>query len=482
MGQEVELKLELDGKDAQALAGDDLLRDVDSRSERLVSVYYDTRGGKLRKNGYSLRVRSTPDGYVQTLKSLESSSGLFFRGEWESPVDSIEPHAETLASTPAGEVGAKKLVPVVRSTVERTSWRVTDEGNELEIALDDGDVRAEGRDQPLCELEIELKRGKAEAAFHAARELATRLPLRLGVMSKAERGFALADDSLGKVAKAQPLPLNAEMSVAEGFALIVQSCIRHFRLNEPLVLGDQNPNALHQARVAMRRLRSALSLFRPAVGDGEYDRLREELRWFTAQLGDARNLDVYLSGELSKPERKRLLGQRKQAYADVVETLNSKRLQLLLIDLMAWVSIGGWRSGKRAARPLPEFAGSRISRLWLKISSHGDLGAMDDEERHQLRIEIKKLRYALDFMQPLYARAAARQKQFTRAIEALQESLGRLNDIVTARSLASDDGAEPGPNRHGDEVTRCIRHAVKCFNRLKLIGPYWIRIRSPAAT
>jgi CHAD domain-containing protein len=273
------------------------------------------------------------------------------------------------------------------------------------------------------------------------------------------------------------------MTVAEGFTAIVQSCLRHFRLNEPLVVKRRDPDALHQARVAMRRLRSAMTLFRPAVADEEFDRLRDELRWFMGQLGDARNLDVYLERDDSKRERKRLLRQRAKAYDQVVDALNSRRFRLLMIDLMAWSALGRWRSGEKAGRPLPDFAERRISLLWLKVCGHDDIRLMKDEERHQLRIEIKKLRYALDFVEALHDDASRRQKQFTRAIEALQEALGNLNDMVTARRFAHAT-IEEGEDAHpvSDEEMRCIREAQKCLNRLKLTGPYWMKPTSGAAS
>ena len=158
---------------------------------------------------------------------------------------------------------------------------------------------------------------------------------------------------------------------------------------------------------------------------------------------------MYLESELPKRERKRLLRQRSEAYAQVIDAMSSKRFQLLMIDLMAWIRLGEWRTGKRASRPFPMLAERRISRLWLKISSHGDLRAMAPEERHQLRIEAKKLRYALEFAHALHAGAGSRLKQFARAIETLQEALGRLNDIVTARRLAVEE--ECGISARGSE-------------------------------
>jgi len=476
MGQEVELKLELDRQAAEALEKQALFRKADRQSQRQVSVYYDTAGGKLRKQGLTLRVRSTRDGFVQTVKSMNSGAGLFSRGEWEARVDSIEPHVEELQQTPAGDVGAKRLRPIIRSEVRRTTWR-TEEGNSLlEFAFDAGRLKADHREASVCELEIELLEGDASKTFDAARVLAERVPLRIGVLSKAERGFALADDALGKVTKAGEVAVQPDMAVAEGFTLIAHSCIRHFRLNEPIVLRRRDADALHQVRVAMRRLRSALSIFRPALEDRQFEPLRNELRWFTSQLGGARNIDVYLERKkLSRDVRKALKRERDLAYDRVVDAVESKRLRMLMIDLVAWVALGHWRHNEKAKRPLPVYAARRIGRLWQKVASHGELEPMHEEERHELRIEVKKLRYSLEFVQPLLVRTGRRRKQFSNAVEALQEALGVLNDLATARAIATLVGDTRELERLASTETHeeCLREAQTCLDRLRKIGPYW---------
>ena len=203
--------------------------------------------------------------------------------------------------------------------------------------FDEGEIAGGDNSQRLCELELELLDGQAADLLAAARQIADEVPMRVGVLSKAERGFALADGTLGRVNKAVPLAVDARMTVGDAFALIAHACIRHYRLNEPLVIATQAPPVLHQARVAMRRLRSAFALFRPAIADGEYLRLREELRWFTSQLGDARNLDVYLERELQERERRALMRQRKRAYCQVIAAMGSQRLRDLLLDLVGWL-------------------------------------------------------------------------------------------------------------------------------------------------
>jgi inorganic triphosphatase YgiF len=337
-------------------------------------------------------------------------------------------------------------------------------------------IEGGGREQPLAELEIEVRRGDPEVAARLARLIATSTPLRIGVLSKAERGFALASGAAGKVTKAEPVRVDVRMSVAEGFAAILTACLRHYRLNEPLVIASKDTAALHQSRVAMRRLRSALTLFKPVVSDGDFSRLREELRWFTGRLGDARNLDVYLQRDLDEASRAELEAKRERAYRAVIRSMNSARLRKLLLDLILWASLGQWRSGVKSIGALPRYALTRVDKLWGGIEAAGErLAIMDEDSRHRLRIEVKKLRYALEFFQALFRSEAHEQKRFGASVEDLQESLGALNDIVTARRFAFHDDA--GDQR---KEQRLVRQSERAFRRLAEIGPYWHRTTAPA--
>jgi inorganic triphosphatase YgiF len=466
VSSEVELKLELDADGADTVRSHRAFNKASKTIERLVSVYYDTPSRKFRKAGFTLRVRSTPEGYIQTVKTLEASAGLFERGEWEAPVSTIQPDAQMLESTPAADVRYKKLEPVVTSDFERVTWR----SGSMELALDKGQIDAGDRQQQLCEFEIELLGGDPAAAFEVARDISLDLPARLSVLSKAERGFALADGTLDKPTKARPPSVAPSMDVRIGFQMIVGSCLRQFRLNEPLVQQKRMGEALHQARVAMRRLRSALSLFKPALLDSELLRLREELRWFTSQLGTARNLDVLLHRDLPDEQRDRFQTARETAYDEVIAALDSLRFRSLMLDLVRWSVIGEWRTSKKARQPLAAFAGKRIDRLWQRVSARDDLRKLDDEARHELRIEIKKLRYALEFLGPLHDPTSRNRKDFTKALVRLQETLGDLNDLVTA-----DEFIEPPIDMVPDEAHRAqlVAQAQRNLKRLRKVGAYW---------
>jgi CHAD domain-containing protein len=263
------------------------------------------------------------------------------------------------------------------------------------------------------------------------------------------------------------------MSVAEGFQAIVMACLRHFRLNEPLVIEQRKVEALHQARVAMRRLRSALTLFRTAVNDDEFAHIRDELRWFSGELGEARNLDVYLQRKRGHKERAALEKKRVRAYDRVIETMNSQRFRTLTLDLVAWAALGEWRSRANATMLLEPYINRRIDRLWHRIVADRDLRDMEPDERHQLRIRIKKLRYVLEFVEALHAHERHRQKRFAGAVEDLQESLGEMNDLVVARSLVSSDAWPILPDQGSDEERELLHRSDHALARVRKIGPYW---------
>jgi inorganic triphosphatase YgiF len=473
MGHEVELKLEAAPHRLERLMRQPWLESEDCRSAQQISSYYDTPGNELRKRGYSLRIRSTGETYVQTVKSLDTGAGFFERGEWEYQVRGPEIDPQKLGHTPLGRLDTILLKPVIRCEVTRTACRLRLDGAEIELDIDQGSISAGGIDEPISEIEIELVSGEPAAVVDLARRISAEVPVKLGVLTEAERGFALADGKLGKVIKAEPVRIEPGMTVADGFATIVAACIRHFRLNEASVVQRRFPDALHQTRVAMRRLRAAISLFRTAIADDELARLRSELRWFTRELGDARNLDVYLQRELPDEQRRDLTRERGRAYDRVIDAMESHRFRILVLDLVAWTSLGTWREHTNAGMPLEPYVSRRIDRLWHKIHAVNHVSRMDEEERHQLRILIKKLRYALEFVQALHGHEAARQKKFARSVEDLQQTLGLLNDAAVGRALVAADAWTIDFEDEEEEERKLVRQAEHALKRLREIGPYW---------
>jgi CHAD domain-containing protein len=271
--------------------------------------------------------------------------------------------------------------------------------------------------------------------------------------------------------KADRISLRRGMSVAEGFATIVSACVCHFQSNQPLVIERRDVEALHQTRVALRRLRSAFSLFRTAVADEASRVIRGELRRFSGELGDARNLDVYLQRNLPRDLCRAIERRREEAYGEVITAMGSRRVRRLMTRLAACPAIGEWRGRPKAAKPLKRYLNRRIDRLWRKVEGADDVRVMSDEQRHRLRIRVKNLRYALEFADRLHAQG--KRKKFGRAVKDLQEALGQLNDAVVARMLAIRHAWPIDPDTPNNEARTDLREAERALHRLRKIGPYW---------
>ncbi|WP_241215819.1 CHAD domain-containing protein [Sphingomonas koreensis] len=453
MGDEIELKLELSPADAARIVASKLFGEKAKVAEQ-VSTYFDTDKNSLAKAGLSLRIRRTGNMRVQTIKAGGgSSAGLFARTEWERAVDDDTPvldHATPLLTVIGGDAG--KVAPRFIVKVERCKWLVEDDGTTIEVVLDRGAVNAGDRSDTVCEIELELKAGSPAALFGLARKIDAIAPIRLGVLTKSERGYRLAGPDLASV-KAEPLALGTDIGAAAAFKQIVQSGIRQFRLNEDLLLSSRNPDAVHQARVAIRRMRSAFSVFRPMIGDDGAD-LCEELKWLAASFGEARDLDVLLERAPSGALRDRIAAVREKSYDHLIETLADHRARIVMLNVAHWLEQSRWTDGNGGEVDGDDlartFAAKALAHLRRKVKRRGEgLASADDETRHELRKDAKKLRYASEFFASLFDRKgeARRHRRFVAALEELQDRLGKLNDLATVPVLltklgiADQDGA-----------------------------------------
>lgn len=436
MADEIELKLELSPAAADRIVEAGFLAGG-AKAERQLSTYFDTAEQHVAKAGFSLRIRRSAGKRIQTIKADgASAAGLFIRSEWERPVEDDTPVLD-YATPLAAMLGGAAVRPLFEVKVERRTWMLEDEHASIELVLDRGKVAAGKRSEEICEIELELKSGDPATLFGLARKLDAIAPVRLGVLAKAERGYRLTGAQATSV-KADPVPLRADMTAAEAFRHIIRSCIRQFRLNEALLVANRDANALHQARVAVRRVRSAFSIFKPMIGD-DGAALRDELRWLASRLGDARDLDVLLMRAPPGALHDRLSGARDAACDALLEVLASNRVRSLLLDLAEWLARGHWSldaGGEADGAQLGRaFAAAALGRFRRRIKRRGKgLPNLDDMARHEVRKDAKKLRYASEFFASLFERKRERrrQKRFTAALETLQDRLGALNDLATA--------------------------------------------------
>jgi triphosphatase len=508
--REIELKLDVDPPAAATVAAELAEHFGEAKATTLTSVYYDTPDQELRAKGVTLRVRTGAGAPVQTVKrSASMTAGLFDRDEWESTLDQEQPDFGAFAHTPAGldlAVDPARLAPIFETVVERSVWHAISPDSDIELALDKGLAAARGRTEEFAELELELRRGKPQHLFALLRRLKPKGRLRPGVETKSERGYKLAEDRVSRAHKAEALHLTRRMSTASAFQAVVHACLRHFWLNEPLLVATRAPEALHQTRVALRRLRSALSLFKPVVADRDYERLKRELQDVSRHLGEARNLDVYIKtaarpdvdSHPNEPGGAQFLAaiedRRAKAYDEVLERLRSGSFRDTMMELLAWTEAGPWLAEDDEARqvrremPVRTFAAAVLEKRRRRVKRRGrHLDMLDPTARHRVRIEAKKLRYASEFFASLAKsdKARHRQSDFTDALERLQEHLGDLNDIATGHQIAEtfashepslDSGLTTAVEVTGQlhkNVERLLADAVDAHARFVTTRRFW---------
>jgi inorganic triphosphatase YgiF len=481
--QEIELKFACGPDDLAAVLA--AAPPGDDDHAELISVYFDTPDLDLKRAGASLRVREAKGQRVQTLKRGEGVA----REEHEAPIEGLAPDPK-LGPLPNLVPEGATLAPAFNVRVMRRQRRLSYEGAEIELALDQGEVVGGRGRAPICEVELELKSGEPAALFALARQLSQAAPLYLSFDSKAARGQALAAGEAGEAQYSREVPLTGSETVAEAFAATARVSLAQMAANAALLRARPTPETVHQLRVGARRVRSAVATFRTALADPELGRLKEELRWLSQACDRLRNLDVYAEALASaKVEvatsglaslHKAVQTARSRARHDVARMAGSDRFRALMLDVTAWVETGEWRQGEVARSPIGAFAHDALDhrrRMVLKLGRHMD--EADDERLHELRIAAKKLRYAGDSFAGLYGKR--RFAAFVEPLKVLQTELGELNDIATAgplvASLSLDAGSalaagEQLGARRAERKAR-VRRAARALRKLADAKPYW---------
>jgi inorganic triphosphatase YgiF len=498
--REIELKLLADDHAMRRLRRLPWLKAMQrgpATTRELRSVYFDTPDRQLSLAGVALRVRSIGRKRLQTVKTAGTAlGGAFDRGEWETPISGDIPDATALAATDLADVFTAELVaalePALTTEFKRSAVTVDFQGAAVEIAFDRGEIVAGDGRLPIGEVELELLSGPRTALYDLAQRLHAAAPLRVGHTNKAERGFRLLDGAPLHPRKWSGSTVNHGMSAAAAFQAIIRGCMDHLAANEECLLATGAAEAVHQIRVALRRLRSAMSLFGTLIAGPDTEALKDELRWLLKQLGPARDTDVFLS-EIIDPvlavfSREPALAALHRAFAEekaehyrsAFAALNSPRFTSLLLGLGQWVEGGAWLTADgdhtdALARPIETLANELLERRDRKLNKAGrKLGKLSPEQRHVVRILGKKLRYALEFFAPLYS-----DKRSRRALEALaelQERLGVLNDIAVAEQRLNLHRDAAGNAHHGWAAGLVVGwHSAQTRKLLKQAEEEWRR-------
>jgi CHAD domain-containing protein len=410
------------------------------------TIWHDTAGHELQAQGLALAEqagswrleRMVPNGHADWLPATPA------------PVLAEAPNAATLSA-----IAPDRLVPVAAFTGTRRSFPLTSADGPARLDVLEGALRGVAHDEPACRVRLS---GAAPDMASFARELAEQAALTVPRAGLAACAIAVARG-------VQPAPRHTGaprvapgMNVDQALVLITShlaDVILHWAQTAP---DGVAPEPVHQMRVAIRRLRTALSVFGRAASAPMLDSLADDLKQAAAKLGVARDWDVFLAEtaspvQVALPGDRRVAGlitaaarRRAAAYDELRAYLGSpawRRLTLLLAllpTLRPWsIPAGPEQLPESLQAPAEAYAAQALHRAFKRLLSAGeDLRALDAAALHETRKQAKKLRYAIEFFAPLFGVKPVRR--FVEKLVDLQHALGALNDGAVAAALMQEIG------------------------------------------
>ena len=505
MHRELELKVELSASDIARLASE--LPDTDlmlgpASTKKLRTIYFDTPAHGLHEVGITLRLRSQNGGWLQTVKTDQHVvDGVSNPVELEVPLETDRPDVGKIADkkikrTVQKAIKRTSLRPVFETIVQRTTRKIKSGDSEVELAVDDGEVRTGEMRAELRELELELKAGSAEGLLLAAEKLLAGHELKFGTRSKAERGYRLALGKKGanpEPEKSRSVRVRRQDTCAQAFSAILASASRQILVNRAAVLETDDPNAAHQLRIGLRRLRSALDALGPFVASGSLKSFNRSAREMGRCVGMLRDADVLISGIHAPIEAtasakvgfaelyQALLQHRRAQREETRAALQGPAWTRLQLYLRVWPRT--LEENDKLARPIGKVARKVLRRAWKKsVRYAAEIEQLSGDERHQMRKALKKLRYQAEFFAPLFAKR--KTQGFVHQLKALQDVFGYVNDVRLAPKLSdlhqqgecNIDTARAASyilGRHEAEAKHVWRRAAPAWKDLQRTPRFW---------
>jgi triphosphatase len=477
--QEVEIKLRVNSEEIGTLTSLDVLGDVKPEQMHFRTIYFDDRKHDLARHGFELRVRSDGVRRIQTLKSI----GSVDRGEWEAETSQETPSVQKIKKTPARKFikSNSNLRPVFSLSIDRRTWALSRDGSTVEIALDTGKLEAGGQSQPVHEVELELKAGTPEFLYEVAERMTSAIDAPLCFISKGSYGYRLANGHAAEPEHSLDLRFDDDdPSIESAFQEIADACLRQFSINDECLRIGIERQAIHQARVAIRRLRAAFSMFKDiVVGDDAYQ-VRKGLKWISDLLGKARDLDVFVDGRLMviKLEHPDVPGleelvqkvesKRNDSYNQLQEAIHSGQHRRLFLSALRCVHNGEWMLSNESAisreTSFLDLAKSELDRRFGSVRKNKKaVRGHDALKRHRVRIKAKKLRYMAEFLKPLARKSIRtnleRAKAVTGSIGGAKRRDRRRTFARTGRGRGSEAFRELC--RRSDQSTKPLRPTLQ---------------------
>ena len=435
---------------------------------RMEARYFDTPDGALSSQGIAFRLRREGDQWVQTVKAL--GDGPLDREEHN--VDRGKAHATGPAPGPqpelhAGTVAGARLLKALRAAsgpltetygteMDRVTRDIAFKGGVVELALDTGRVVAhrgtpQQKEAPVCELELELKAGPVEGLAQLAARWATRHGLFLSTVSKAERGERLLAAQWARPAiKAAPMPAHSPQHFLRALPLqqaAVAHCLQQILGNaSEIVEGSGDDEHVHQLRIGIRRLRTALREL-DALAPGNFD-----LAWAPPlvevfqRLGDLRDRGSVLHAidadlrQAGAPDMDLPTAKKMASDTTAAAIVRTAAFQAALIGLMGFTAQGqeppGGEHTAQEVKATRRLLQKRLHRLHAKVQKDAlRFVALSAAQQHRLRKRLKRLRYLTEFLAPALKSSGA---PFLASLQPALSALGRQGDERVALALYRD--------------------------------------------
>lgn len=354
---------------------------------------------------------------------------------------------ETIEARRAPEQAeGEPLAPVASFAGTATRFALADG---VTAVLLKGRLRAGAGEAPAARLTLS---GPSIAVIQTMRALAEDLPLLPPRAALAEDARALARGQAPTPRRLGAPLLDPDLGPEDALVRAVGHLTEVMLWHAPAAEAGRSPEGVHQMRVAMRRLRSVLRVFRPACDGPSLRGFDARLRELAALLGPARDWDVWLGGlgaeiEAALPGEPRIAAllraarqTRDAAYAALRPALQGPALRRIaweavgLVETRPWRTEGDAEAAARREAPIEAFAAGVLHKRWRRIEeAGGDIRDLPDAEFHALRIEAKRMRYAAELFAPLWGRK--RVRRFLDRLAEVQEAFGLANDAVVAHAL-----------------------------------------------
>jgi len=466
-GREIEIKFRTDIAGLKQILNSPAFAPPAAVHEQILrSYYFDTSLGDLHKQSIALRIRRRGrGGAILGVKAKRSTSeGPFSRTEIEVRSPSLRPDLMLFDADTAAELGrlveGRPLELQFETRIRRRTVLLKQGHSQVELACDDGRIVAGDQSAALAEVELELKSGEESDLYDLAMTLAGEFPLRLDFTSKAERGFCVSTGESAPIARATAIEYGDDATLDDAVVAVISNALAQFVGNWDALRTTDRASAVHQARVALRRLRAALKMFQRELSCPQFAALRTEARRIASAFGPTREYDAFLASATKGPlahadrptEFEALLAvvenRRAEAYRDVRALVDEAETTRFVLEVRNFLARRAWRNALTGpqltllAGPAETFASEALGRLHARVLKRGkNLAELSDEARHELRIALKNLRYSAEFFGSLFD-DRRRIKRYVATASALQGLLGAHNDVVSARRLLDDLPAE----------------------------------------